>query len=476
MKIKLGKGKINIERLSLWCGGELFGNGVDIEYVCTDSREVDGSTLFVVSVGERVDGHNYMLSAAKNGCRAFLCQRIPDELKNSELSYTAIVVENSIDALAKISEEYIRELSIKTVAVTGSVGKTTTKEFIYAVLSSTASVHKTKANHNSTVGMPMSMLEADERYDLSVVEMGMSGFGEIELMSRVARPSVACITNIGSSHLELLLTRENICRAKLEIISGMDDGGTVIINGDEPLLTSADLGNKRRVLVGIGNKACDIKATNMRYGDDGSVFDVEAYGKTYENVEISVIGKQFVYASLFAIAVGLEMGIPEGNIIKGLKNFKNADMRQNIYEVAGITIIEDCYNASPESMRAAIEVLRTLSVSKKNARMTALLGDMRELGENSKALHKEIGQYFADRGGSLLMAIGELGGDIALGALEGGMNENMIYMTADYQNCEMIGNTLYDLLCEGDILLVKASRAIGAEKIVEYLKSKLIKK
>ena len=476
MKIKLGKGKIGAEVLSLWCGGVLFGDGAFVEYVCTDSREVDSSTLFVVSVGERVDGHNYMLSAAKNGCRVFLCQRIPDELKNSGLPYTAIVVEDSIKALAKISEEYIKELSVKTVAVTGSVGKTTTKEFIYAVLSSTFSVHKTKANHNSTVGMPMSMLEADDGYDLSVVEMGMSGFGEIELMSRVARPRVACITNIGSSHLELLLTRENICRAKLEIISGMDEGGTVIINGDEPLLTSADLGDKKRVLVGIGNKDCDIKATNMRYCDDGSVFDVEAYGKTYENIEISVIGKQFVYASLFAIAVGLEMGISEEKIIKGLKNFKNADMRQNIYEVAGITIIEDCYNASPESMRAAIDVLKTLSLSKKNARMTALLGDMRELGENSRVLHKEVGRYFADNGGELLMAIGDLGADIALGSLEGGMSEDKIYMTSDYQSFEMIGNTLLDLLCEGDILLVKASRAIGAERIVEYLKSKLIKK
>lgn len=475
MKIKLGKGKISIEKLCFWCGGALFGDTTNIEYVCTDSREVCENTLFVVSVGERVDGHNYMLSAVKNGCRAFLCQRIPDELKNSVLSYTAIVVDDSIEALAKISEEYIKELSLKTVGVTGSVGKTTTKEFIYAVLSSAFSVHKTKANHNSTIGMPMSMLEADSTYDVSVVEMGMSGFGEIELMSRVAKPKVSCITNIGSSHLELLLTRENICKAKLEIISGMDDGGTVILNGDEPLLASADIGNKRRVLVGISNSDCGIKAMNMRYCDDGSVFDIEANGKVYEDVEISVIGKQFVYASLFAFAVGIEMGIPEEKIIKGLKNFKNADMRQNIYDVSGITIIEDCYNASPESMRAAIDVLKTISSSKRNARMTALLGDMRELGDDSRELHKEIGRYFAKNGGKLLMAIGELGTDIALGSLEGGMPENKIYMTADYQNSEMIGNTLLDLLKEGDILLVKASRAIGAERIVEYLKSKLIK-
>ena len=473
MKIKLGLKKADIGYFCSLCGGTQMGDAYgNVEYVCTDSREADSKTLFVVSVGERVDGHDYMLSAAKNGCKFFLCQRVPEELENSRYEYSAIVVEDSIIALAKISEAYVSSLNMKKVAVTGSVGKTTTKEFIYAVLKRCFKVHKTKANHNSTVGMPMSMLETSGECEAAVIEMGMSGFGEIELMSEVAKPQIACITNIGSSHLELLGTRENICKAKLEIISGMESG-TLIVNGDEPLLESAPVENVRKLLVGVENPKCNMRAENLRYCDEGSVFDIICGDKVYRDVEIGVIGKQFVYAALFAFAVGLELGISVDDIILGLKNFENADMRQNIYEVGGITIIEDCYNASPESMRAAIDVLKTLSKSKKGSRMTALLGDMRELGDGSKEFHREVGRYYGKVGGKLLMTVGPLARDIAFGALEGGLSEKNVYITSDYNNVERIGNTLLDILKEGDILLVKASRAIGAERIVGYIKSKL---
>ena len=475
MKIKLGLRRADIEYFCTLCDGTQMGEAEgNVEFVCTDSREVDGKTMFVVTVGERVDGHDYMLAAAKNGCRFFLCQRVPEELENSRYEYAAIVVDDSVKALAKIAEGYLDTLKMKKVAVTGSVGKTTTKEFIYAVLKDSFKTHKTKANHNSTIGMPMSMLEASNENNAAVIEMGMSGFGEIELMSNTAKPDIACITNIGSSHLELLGSRENICRAKLEIISGMS-GGTVILNGDEPLLENADVGENRRIFVGVENKNCDVLAANLRYCDEGSVFDIVCGDKIYSDVEISVIGKQFVYASLFAFAVGRELGMSAENIISGLKNFENADMRQNIYEVGGITIIEDCYNASPESMRAAIDVLKTLSKSKKGSRMTALLGDMRELGENSKSFHREVGVYFGQKGGKILMTMGMLARDIAFGAHEGGLLEKNVYVTTDYNNVERIGDTLLDILREGDILLVKASRAVGAERIVGYIKSKLEK-
>lgn len=475
MKIKLGLKKADINYFCSLCNGVGMGEAEgNVEYICTDSREADSKTLFAVSVGERVDGHDYMLSAAKNGCRFFLCQRIPDELENSRYDYFAIVVDDSIKALAKIAEGYLSTLDMRKVAVTGSVGKTTTKEFIYAVLKTEFNTHKTKANYNSVIGMPMSMLEANGEYDAAVIEMGMSGFGEIELMSNAAKPDIACITNIGSSHLELLGSRENICRAKLEIISGMD-GGTVVLNGDEPLLENADVGNNRKIFIGVDNENCFVRARNLRYCDEGSVFDIIYGDDIYADVEISVIGKQFVYASLFAFAVGRELGLKAENIISGLKNFENADMRQNIYEVCGITIIEDCYNASPESMRAAIDVAKTLCKSKKGSRMTALLGDMRELGENSKEFHKEVGRYYGKSGGKLLMTIGTLARDIAFGALEGGLLEKNVYVTTDYNNVERIGNTLLDIIGEGDVLLVKASRAVGAERVVEYIKKKLDK-
>ena len=475
MKIKLGMGKAEVGYLSSLCGGALVGSAEgQIEYVCTDSREVDCKTLFVVSVGERVDGHSYMLSAAEKGCKFFLCQRVPDELKNSGYEYTAIVVEDSIKALAKISEGYLATLNMQKVAVTGSVGKTTTKEFIYAVMSSAYCVHKTKANHNSTIGMPMSMLEADGGFDAAVCEMGMSGFGEIELMSNVAKPQIACITNIGTSHMELLGSRENICKAKSEILCGMN-GGVLIVNGDEPLLLDVNAGNNRKLLVGVNNKNCDLWATNLRYDDKGSVFDLVCGEKTYESIEICAIGKQFVYAATFAFAVGLELGIPVDKIIEGLKNFENADMRQNIYEVGGITIIEDCYNASPESMRAAMDVQKTLAKQRKGSRMVALLGDMRELGENSKEFHREVGRYYGSLGGKLIMTVGALAKDIGYGALEGGLKEDNVYINIDYNNVELVGSTLLNLLHEGDILLIKASRAIGAERFANYLKTRLEK-
>ncbi len=473
MKIKLGMGKTDVEYFCSLCGGAQVGTYCGkIEYVCTDSREVDSQTMFVVSVGERVDGHNYMLSAAEKGCKFFLCQRIPEELANSGYEYSAIVVEDSLKALAEIAEGYVASLDMQKVAVTGSVGKTTTKEFIYAVLNSVYSVHKTKANHNSTIGMPMSMLEADNSFETAVVEMGMSGFGEIDIMSKVAKPQIACITNIGSSHMEILGSRENICRAKMEIVNGMNNG-LLILNGDDPLLQNVDAKNNRKLLVGVTNENCDVRAVNLRYSDVGSVFDIVCGDKVYKDIEVRVIGKQFAYAALFAFAVGLEMGISVDKITEGLKNFENADMRQNIYEVGGITIIEDCYNASPESMRAAMDVQQTLAKKKKGSRMVALLGDMRELGENSKQFHKEIGRYYGGIGGNLLMTIGGLAPDIAYGALENGLKESNVYINTDHNNVELIGDSLLGLLRDGDILLVKASRAIGAERGVEYIKTRL---
>jgi UDP-N-acetylmuramoyl-tripeptide--D-alanyl-D-alanine ligase len=316
------------------------------------------------------------------------------------------------------------------------------------------------------------MLEADNSFETAVVEMGMSGFGEIDIMSKVAKPQIACITNIGSSHMEILGSRENICRAKMEIVNGMNNG-LLILNGDDPLLQNVDAKNNRKLLVGVTNENCDVRAVNLRYSDVGSVFDIVCGDKVYKDIEVRVIGKQFAYAALFAFAVGLEMGISVDKITEGLKNFENADMRQNIYEVGGITIIEDCYNASPESMRAAMDVQQTLAKKKKGSRMVALLGDMRELGENSKQFHKEIGRYYGGIGGNLLMTIGGLAPDIAYGALENGLKESNVYINTDHNNVELIGDSLLGLLRDGDILLVKASRAIGAERGVEYIKTRL---
>ncbi len=477
MKIKVGGGNIRIEEFAELCGGVLCAN-FDVEefgfsYVCTDSREADADTLFVVMKGERVDGHDYMKSAHARGCRAFLCQRIPDALIQNECEFAIVTSEDSVVALGNFVRAYYEFRPKKTVAVTGSVGKTTTKEMICAVLGKKFRLDKTDGNHNSTIGMPMSLLAMEPSSELMVAEMGMSGFGEISFMSDIARPDIACITNIGSSHLEALGSRENIALAKLEITEGLSKDGALILNGDEPLLRSVSFTQTAPIYVSLDNPMSDYRAINIRHETNGTVFDLVRGGETVNDIQLTCLGKPYVWAALFAIAVGERLGLDMESIRLGLLSFKKADMRQNIEEFHGVTVIEDCYNAAPESMRAAADVLKLLSDNRGGARMVALLGDMRELGENSREYHKEVGRYFASLGVSKLFCVGELAVDIAIGALESGMENHAVTMCTDHEDIEKISDMVSSELHGGDILLAKASRAIGAEKILDLIKQKM---
>ena len=474
MKVTIGAGALDVNEIAAMCGGTPVGIGA-AEAFCTDSREAtDASTMFVAMVGERVDGHSYMKRAYEGGCRLFLCERIPEELDG--LSFGAVLVSSTAEALGQIASAYMARLARPSVGVTGSVGKTTTKEFIAAVLGEAYKLHKTKANHNSTIGVPMSMLEADGSEEVSVVEMGMSGFGEIDFMSRIVKPGIACVTNIGSSHLELLGTRENICRAKLEIVSGMPRDGLLIVNGDEPLLRAMCPASVRVKYVSFEDPCAEIFVTNVRYGCDGTRFDLTVDGETLSDVYVSVIGKPFVWAAAFAVAVGREMGLSQDIIRRGLLSFQNAAMRQSITVEKEITFIEDCYNASPESVRAAIDVMKTLS-EQNGTRMVALLGDMLELGEGSVAFHKAVGQYYAEHGGEVLFTMGALSQHMAEGALENGLDGRSVTSVPTYQGDDIVA-TLGDKICEvlrsGDVFLVKASRSVGAERVLAYVKNKLL--
>ncbi len=477
MKIKIGTGSIRVEEFAELCGGVLCANfdaeDSEFSYICTDSREADADTLFVVMKGEKVDGHDYMLSAAENGCRTFLCQWIPTELIESGVEFSVITSEDSIVALGNFVRAYNEFREKKTVAVTGSVGKTTTKEMISAVLGERFRVHKTLANHNSTIGMPMSLLAMAPSDEVMVAEMGTGDFGEISFMSKIACPDIACITNIGSSHLEVFGSRENICQAKLEIADGLSADGILVLNGDEPLLSSVHTKDIRTLYVAIENQNADYRAVNIRYGEHDTVFDLVHGGETTKDIRLSFVGKPYVWAALFAIAVGELMGMSMEEIQSGLLGFENAEMRQNISELHGITIIEDCYNAAPESMRAAADLLKLLSEKQGGARTVALLGDMRELGENSSEYHKSVGRYFAMSGVGRLFCVGELAKDIALGALDAGMENDAVAICLDAEEHEKISDTVSKTLENGDILLVKASRAIGAEKILDLIKQKM---
>lgn len=478
MKVRIGKGEMTLGALAEVCGGKLFLKGLcsstSFSYIATDSREVDAETLFAAMRGERVDGHDYMEKAIALGGKVFLCERIPSTLMDKDVAFGAVLVENTEKALGILATAYSDAIEHKTVAVTGSVGKTTTKEWIAAVLGEKYVLHKTKANHNSTLGMPMSLLEMEECHTASVLEMGMSGFGEISYMSRIAKPDIACITNIGTSHMEILGSRENICRAKLEILDGLAPTGVVIANGDEILLSPLKNRGGRSVFVSVDAFDTDYHAVNIRYGEGDTTFDVvTADGRTLADIHLDALGKPFVYGALFAIAVGFEMGMDEASVRAGLARFQNAAMRQNITEQSGITIIEDCYNASPESMRAAADIMKTLTAQKGGARCVAILGDMRELGEQSEMLHREVGAYFARAGLDVLLTTGELAAAIALGAAEAGMTSDAITVFHDCEEREAIADRVLGILKKGDILLVKASRAIGAEKTLAIIREKL---
>ncbi|MBR4873237.1 MAG: UDP-N-acetylmuramoyl-tripeptide--D-alanyl-D-alanine ligase [Clostridia bacterium] len=477
MKIGIGRKTIDVKRIAAFCGGRIEGDEAlsvgAVRWVCTDSREAtEAETLFAVTIGERVDGHNYMRRAYEGGCRLFLCQRIPEDMAGC--SYCAIVVPDTIEALGSIARKYSESLGIPAVAVTGSVGKTTTKEMISAVLGQVTSVHKTKANHNSTIGLPMSMLEADGTEGVSVVEMGMSGLGEIDFMSRIVGPQIACITNVGSSHLELLGTRENICRAKLEIVNGMPAGGVLFANGDEPLLRTMRPEGVNVKYVSFADETAEVYITNVHYSAAGSAFDIRVFGETMRGLQVKGIGKPFVWAAAFAVAVAKQKGMDEAQIRRGLLSFENAAMRQNITECCGITMIEDCYNASPESVCAAIDTMRTLA-EETGARMVAILGDMRELGEGSAEMYESVGKHYVKNNGKVLITVGELAKNIEKGAVLSGFPEAFAIHFDRYETDEAV-RTIGDAACavleKGDVLLVKASRAVGAERILAYVKEK----
>ena len=464
MKIKLGLGGASMNDVALYCGGALSGDGQrEFEYVCTDSREADGKTLFVATRGERVDGHNYIASAQKLGATCFLCEKIPE---GAEGNSTFCVVENSIDAFATLAHGYRKNTPIDTVAITGSVGKTTTKEMTSRVLNQGYNLYSTEGNFNSVIGMPMSMLEVEEECNAAVFEMGMSGFGEIHNMSVAASPRIAVITNIGSSHLEYLGTRENIAKAKYEIADGLRKGGILLLNGDEPLLR--DLAERsdgeHRILFASVCGNGDFSAENIRFTSDGSIFDLRYDGGSIADVTVPAVGLHIVYDALFAASVGVLMNISDEGIKAGLSRYVPGAYRQKMYDCRGMKFIADCYNASPESVRGALDVLSRVECK----RRIAVLGDMKELGESSPSLHRAVGEFVAEKGIDILLTVGELGAFIAEGARLGGMSRDAVYSETDCGAKNTIAK-LKEILAEGDAVLFKASRSMKFENIIEKI-------
>ncbi len=442
------------------CRGKT-NNTVGIKSISIDSREVGEDTLFVAVRGENTDGHKYIDSAVKNGAKCVMCEKLPEGFSGDY-----ILVEDTIKAISEFATSCRERINPFTVGVTGSVGKTTTKEFISYVLAEKYPTHKSGGNFNTVYGISLTLAALSSIHKAVVAEMGMSALGEISELTGIARPDVGVITNIGTAHLEALGSRENICKAKLEIIEGIKKDGLLIYNGDEPLLWEKRAGFPSSQSFGITNENVDIFGKNIRIKEDKTVFDIVYFGKEINDVVIPTVGNHNVYNALAAFGTGIKAGLTEEEIKRGLLNYRPSGMRQRIYENKGYTVIEDCYNASPESMKASLSVLAELG---KDKRTVAVLGEMRELGERSDELHKSVGKYAAKLGIDCLYTYGEHAMEIAVGALEDGIDESSIVAYNMLDNPSGLAEILEKNLKNGDVVLFKASRAVALEKVIEKL-------
>lgn len=413
-----------------------------------DNRQVECGDLFVAIKGENFDGHNFVTSAAENGAVAAL---VSEDVK---ADIPCLKVEDTIIGLQKIARGYRDEFAIPVVGITGSVGKTTTKEMIACVLSEKYNTHKTQGNLNNEIGLPFTVLDLNSNHEVAVIEMGMNHFGEISRLTSVAKPNIAVISNIGESHIEFLGSKEGILRAKLEILEGLQEGGVVVLNGDNELLWS-QRGKLpfKTIYYGINNEEADIFGKEV----ESSLSQIKFTVREIPNAEftINIGGSHNLQNALAAIAVARELNLTIDEMKRGLAAFKNTGMRQQILEKDGFVIINDCYNANPDSMRASLALL-----SKRDGRKIAVLADMLELGEVSKDAHFEIGKLAA-KCTDLVFVTGEMREAVAQGADNG-----RIYT---FETAEEMADAVKKELKAGDTVLVKASRGMHLERVVEKI-------
>ncbi len=473
MGIKLGMGSIRVSELAAMIGAEpeYFGTDREIELtgIDTDSRTVGEGEIFVAIPGEKYDGADFAASAVLSGARCVIAARRPDKAEELGKSFAYLQASDPCGALARFATEYKKRRRIRTVAVTGSVGKTTTKEMISAVLSQRFRVGKTQGNLNTDIGLSMTVLGFGPETEVAVLEMGMSNFGEIEKLSKIAEPDYGIITNVGTSHIEYLGSRENIAKAKSEIALGLREDGMLVLCGDEPLLRPLADGKHRVAFVSVYATDGEYRAENIRYSDMKTTFDLICHGERIADVVVPALGLHHVYGALFAAAIADRFGLTEKELREGLLAFRNAAMRQSISDVGGVTVIDASYNASPESMRASLGVLCELA-AEKNARKIALLGDMKELGSETRPQHEQLGAYVASLGLDLLVTFGIASVCTAEAAKAAGMPADRVISELNIAAPEACAKTLSEHLKKGDCLLVKASRAVAAEKIINCLK------
>ncbi len=458
---------MTLENIAKACGGMLYGmqkaeTAMEAACVVIDSRKIEKGGIFIATKGERVDGHDFILQVAEKGALGVVCEKEPE---NTDIPY--ILVKDSFAALKQIAEFYRQQLTIPVIGITGSVGKTSTKEMIASVLSQGFQVLKTEGNFNNEVGLPITLLRIRKEHEAAVVEMGISDFGEMHRLSKMAKPDICVITNIGQCHLENLGTREGILKAKSEIFDFMNPDGHIFVNGDDDMLIKVKAkGSYAPVHFGMEPSNEVFAGDVMNKGLFGSRAVIHI-GMEVFPVEIPLPGGHMVYNALAAAAVGKCLGLTRQQIQKGIAQVEAVGGRSHVMALPSYTVIDDCYNANPVSMKAAIDLL-TMALGRK----VAVLGDMFELGQRECELHGEIGAYAVEKEIDVLLCVGTLSKHMyeeacsgAAGQLAAARQKEIYYFeTRD----EMLAK-LKGILKARDSILVKASHGMHFEKVVEYL-------
>lgn len=483
------------------CGGKLVlrenaTSDTCVSSVEKDSREVTEQGAFLAIVGERVDGHKFIASVFEKGAALAITQKTPEQVEYETGISSAgwgsyILVEDTLQALKDFAEYYRRKLSIPVVGITGSVGKTSTKEFIASVLSEKYNVLKTEGNYNNEIGVPLTLLKIRREHTAAVVEMGISDFGEMHRLSKMVRPNVCVITNIGQCHLENLKSRDGILKAKTEIFDFMAEDAFICLNGeDDKLRTITDVNSRKPHFFGRGDEAqTEVAAGNIvSHGLWGSeavltLKAVEDKGISQTagevRVQVPLPGEHNVLNSAAAACVGRLMGLSPEQIAVGIRKVKPVNGRNNLIRLRDHTLIDDCYNANPASMKAAVDLLAMADTQK-----AAILGDMFELGDGSHGFHEEIGIYAVRAGIDRIYCVGEesqymynaavaasMSAASAVASVQAGTNQTISYFLSKEAFMQALQEDPYKYLPKGSTVLVKASHGMEFGTIVEFMKT-----
>lgn len=448
--------EVTLEQIQEWIPCEIDNEYMDqgIQGVSIDSRDIKSQNLFIPFKGEHVDGHQYVAQALRDGAGASFYQK--GTFLDENVEGPIIWVDDTLTALQQLAKAYLEFVNPQVIAVTGSNGKTTTKDMIESVLKPQFKVKKTQGNYNNEIGMPLTILELDIDTEISILEMGMSGFHEIEFLSNLAEPDIAVITNIGESHMQDLGSREGIAKAKSEITVGLKPGGLFIYDGDEPLLKPYVNKLSNVDLVSIGKHSTNSLVSQIEsINNDGIAFTINEE----ERFELPILGEHNMKNATIAIAVGKRMKLSYDTIFNNLREVQLTGMRMQQYHTSDNSlVINDAYNASPTSMKAAIDTLAVM-----NGRKILVLGDVLELGPNSQIMHEQVGEYLNGKDIDTLFTFGEESQYIS------NVGNQYVNHMEHFENKQKLIETIKTYVQPEDKVLVKGSRGMKLEEVVESL-------